>query len=264
MTITLVTAYFDIATKEKHLMKRRNSSTYLKCAQDLMKQDYNMVIYTEPQFENDIVKMRAGRCNKTRIITMNFDEIPYYRYKDRIDYCLKTNKIDGIGMKNTVLYTIICWAKMEFVRMSIESNFFDTTHFGWIDFGIGYLSPNLFYEKNVLGDIPDKISLLQLNYFKKGMYSFEELMKRRMYIFAGGLITGKSTHILWFCKQFKDKCMNLLDIGHAPIDEMIFPMIVEDNENMFRFYSGKYIDIISNYKARQNNFKHIENVILDC
>lgn len=88
--ITIVTAYFDIG-RDKWKGFERGNNKYINYFKFWAKINNKVIIYTSPEFEDEIKDIRKnfGLENRTKIIIINdfrdFDKDLYYRMKDAMN-----------------------------------------------------------------------------------------------------------------------------------------------------------------------------------
>lgn len=260
---TFVSMFFDLAKHEN--LPRRNSSKYLKDAEFLLSQDINLVLYLEPDFAIDCMMFREklGLEKKTLIIVMDVNELPYYPYLPKIKECREKNPMkNGSPIKDTPLYIATVWSKLPLIVETIQLNYFGTTHFAWIDFGISYVAKQDFIYSDLIFNVSeDKIRLLflrpvfpedfsPLNKTTKGetRLDFKHYYEVERGIAAAGYMTGSIQAWRLFNTLFDKEVKLLLEENFAPSEQQIFPVLVVKNPNLFSLYRGDYDAILSNYK----------------
>jgi hypothetical protein len=137
MNATVVTALYDI---NRHSVgDGRTIDQYLNWFEKTLQLKSNLVIFTEPKFEQFILERRS--IDNTKIILTNLNEVPYFKYNDRIseiisspEYREKVNDVSRIEC-NLSLYNVIQYSKFEWIRQTIENLYFDTDFYFWMDAG---------------------------------------------------------------------------------------------------------------------------------
>lgn len=64
MPSTVVTAFFDLASKENSNRLKRDATFYLEKGKDLLSKDINLVIYTEDKFSNYVLEQKKTSWTK--------------------------------------------------------------------------------------------------------------------------------------------------------------------------------------------------------
>ena len=117
MSVTVVTCYYKIKSKHSH-------DNYDKWITNfLWNVSCNLVIFTSPDLIEYIVKKRQRFLDKTRIISIEFKELPVYKlYKELWEqqYQMDNQKDTGRTKECYVLWN----SKVYFLRQAMEANLF--------------------------------------------------------------------------------------------------------------------------------------------
>lgn len=250
--ITLVTMFFDIGKREQNT-KRRQASEYLKLGKYTLSLDLPMVIYIDPEFEDFVREERRPFQEKTKIVPINMEELPYYEYLERIYKCRELNLVDHMdSIKNTPLYLVSNWSKFTLLERVLKENPFQATHLGWIDFGVAHVAkqPKDPFDQ-VFTKFDDKIRFCLLNQYDTPMI---ETDLHKYYAFtwwtniAAGYMTGDLAHMQFFCDAFKIVLEDALKDGYAVSEEKVFPVLCYKFPEKFSFYYGDYKEVLLNYR----------------
>src|SRR5579863_6917283 len=174
---TIVTALYDIRSLENNNSSdAKNIDHYIDKGTELLSLEIPMIIYTEEKLFNKIRAIRPVELHAiTQIIIEDFTKSEYFIFLDRIKENLKKYNIQNLCRgKDTPLYFILNCNKFYWMNQSIHYNFFDSTHFVWIDFGISRLSTG--YTNNIrrwIQRIPDKIRQMEINPYLENTSSKE-------------------------------------------------------------------------------------------
>lgn len=124
---TIVTAYYEL-NKKKH-----TTSNYYKWINNFMKLDSYMIIYTgdEESYKN-LLEMRKGFENKTRIVILKFNDLYCNKFND---YWKKDFLRDHEKYHDPALY-IIWNEKTAFIKKAKILNPFNTDYYCWADIGM--------------------------------------------------------------------------------------------------------------------------------
>ena len=127
--ITLVTGLFQIDTN------RHKFDDYLKWINNLLQINKPIIFFIQSNITN-IIKDKRPKIyqSKTIWIEKNFSSL--YSYKHYLKAFKETYIIDKAKYKHTVdLYTV--WSeKINFLKESIENNYFKSKYFFWVDAGL--------------------------------------------------------------------------------------------------------------------------------
>lgn len=131
--VTLVTGYIFVNKKS---LKKVNYD-YLEQSIETLKIPKNMVIYVSQEYYSFVfnLRMQFNLINKTKIIIVSNDDLYM------ID---KFNQINENCEKNNIPYNnpyqiIAVNSRYNYMRKSIENNYFNTDYFVWLDFSISHI-----------------------------------------------------------------------------------------------------------------------------
>ena len=164
MTITVITALFDIK-REKYKNQKlalKSIEDYLPWFKKTLQLNSPMVIFTEEKLKEFVLENRPKNY-KTEIIIQKLEEIPYYKYKDRIntiinseEYISKIKDPSRIEC-NLAEYSIIQYSKFDWLNIVSEKNPFSTDLFFWMDAGCS----RFFKDFDITTEFPGP----KMNYF---------------------------------------------------------------------------------------------------
>ena len=199
--ITLVTTLYQIPTN------RHRFNEYFDWLDNLLKINRSIVFFIQKNLSAILKKKRPKIYeNKTIWIESEFSDLYFYRYKKEFE---KTFLIDGLQFKHNIYLFIIWNEKLKFLERAINSNYFKSKYFFWIDAGY-------FKEKDVSKYINNWPSIKKceedprviLNEIRKiseeeyeKLMSFDEDAHNRFkndYNIAGNAYGGRADYLLKF------------------------------------------------------------------
>ena len=154
--------------------------------------------------------------------------------------------------KDTIEYMFTMCHKTEWMKEAIESNFFMTDNFVWIDFGIRYIFKCDDFE--FIG----KIQNLQNKEYQKirigtiwnlnNEYS-SDIYSNIYWYFAGGVFGGHKDYLLNFSNKMKEKCLQIIKEKQCIMWEVnIWYLIYLENPELFEGYQCDHNEtLITNY-----------------
>lgn len=263
---TLVTAYFDLTkcSDASQPIKDRDGKYYLSHSKGCLSRDNNMVIYCDPEFEEDIRQIRGPiLMEKTKIIPVNFEDMPLTKHRNKII----ENRITHpyyFDPRNTPSYYLLCMARYSILKQVILENPFNTTHFAWINICIERMGPNnLYYLDDGLNLFRDKFSTCYIDYidpyFTKHLQEYYRWGRCSM---CSGFFTGNHYYMYKFCSLIEDKFLEFLKKGYGHADEQLFLAVYFENPDIFDFYYGDYQQMITNYSKIHENIDFIFNMLI--
>lgn len=248
--LTLVTAFFDLAKREAS--SRRTADDYIKHGKYILSLPHNLVVFIDPEFYWIVWEERKKHnlLHKTAIYPIRLEDLPYYQLRERMIIARTKNPThNGSTIKDTANYMITMWSKFYFMQMITEKNPFNTTHFGWIDFGLTHVA-NIKYVDHAFENIPEQFKILILKWFTRDELNDPSYFLMNRGNIACGYFTASRDVMLKVCSSFRDQAISILDKGFAPTDEQILPFLIDCNPDLFTFYYGDYDGILSNYKIQ--------------
>lgn len=263
---TLTTACFDLT---KYHSKCRPLDVSIENMKSLLKSNCYLVIYTDQYFIDLIKDARSEFNSITKYIVLEFEEIEPYKYIDLV----KKNREKYWPSKDerTCAETHLLQSnKSNFVLQTMESNPFNTTHFGWIDSNIGQNFDkicNNFNEKllmDILSINDDKFHMQILNVTNKQYKTNKrEYYEQYRWVMCGCLFITE--------KEIGKKILNRLNeifidttlMGYGHGEEMYYLEILDEfYDNIEKSY-GDYGQIINNFINPVHNLNYIYYFIIN-
>lgn len=268
MTTTLVTALFDINRERYNNQKLalKTIDDYLPYFQQTLKLNCPMVIYTESKLESFVLENRS-KDYLTKVIVQTKEDIPYYKYKKRIQDIINSNEFrkkirDPNRIEcNLPEYTIIQYSKFEWLDEVSKLNPFNTENIFWIDAGCSRFFED-FDLKNEFPGINFK-KLLENNknkIFCQSRVDIDyqlELLKEDIFLSSKNLISGGlfggNVNIIKFLSE---------SINYLFIEKLLNKNII-NNEQILIGYIWK--NMKDNFFVFQNIYKkHLPLFLIMC
>ncbi|MBN8478411.1 MAG: hypothetical protein J0L91_05550, partial [Burkholderiales bacterium] len=135
---TLVTALYDLERRER--IGRRDTESYLRLGEALMRYPVPMVVYTDPELAGPIAAMRAkhGHDDITRVVARPFESLRLHTLWPTIEGF--RGPVDADPRKDTPRCQILGWSKLDLLEEVIDDDPYGNDHAGWIDFGIAHVA----------------------------------------------------------------------------------------------------------------------------
>jgi len=268
---TLVTAYFNLtqcpdASKE---IIERSQDYYISHSISTLNAPYNLVIYCDEESLPLIQKIRPEYLKeKTKYEIRNFDDFyfvdennnkknndqTFRDYRNKIIENRKNNAYN-FDNRNTASYYLFCMSRYLMLKEVIKNNYFQSTHFCWINFCIermGYT--NVMHLDEALSVKRDKFSTCYIDYIS------EELIKNTKEYFSwgrcsmcSGFFTGNTEYMYKVCDLIENKFLEYLKLGYGHADEQLYSPVYFENPDLFEHYFGDYRQMVTNYKYIYEN-----------
>jgi len=216
----------------------------------LMEVDHEMIIYTDIKCYPFIYKMRddLGFIDKTKIVVKKLSDFELYKYRETI---VKNRENDDLykNTRNTANYFILVSSKFEMLKTSVELNYFNSTHFIWIDFGIlNSRHTKQGMIEQAISNIDDTFRCCYIHYRNINEMKNYTIWHRYFRCGISGQILGayKDT-VVKIYELFKDKFIDLVQKGYGRAEEQILTEIESENSQLFNVYPGDYYSALANY-----------------
>lgn len=245
---TIVTCLYDIRTLEGSTENLKKVEDYLTLGSSLLSLEIPLVIYTEKKLAQMIMELRPKEYhNITKIIELPFEETEYYKHLDKVIRLQEEYRINNINVKkDTPRYVLLGYNKFSFMKEVINNNYFNSSHFIWIDFGVSHVAQNINSIRRWVYNIPDKIRMLEINPYIENN-SPKDYFRVIYHNVAAGLFSGSGEYLLKYCELFREKLSYTFEEGWYQLDEGMMAMINRENEDLTDNYYGDYDNIINGY-----------------
>lgn len=213
----------------------------------LLKSNSPKIIFVdEPMF--DLIGDEYDKSN-TVIIKINSTDIYLYNYNSNLSNFVVNSTNHS---KDTKEFMFTICNKTEWIKEAILLNYFGTTDFIWVDFGIRHVfkcSDEEFIEKL------NKLKYKTYNGVRIGsiwnldmIYNID-IYKDIMWYFAGGVFGGNANFLLRFSELMKDKCVDIITKSNTIMWEVnIWYLIYIETKEIFDIYNCNHDNtIIDNY-----------------
>ena len=266
---TLVTAYFNLtkfpdASKE---ILERDQDYYMSHSISTLNVPYNLIIYCDEESLPLIQKIRPEYLKeKTKYEIRVFDDLHFIpsksknetfkNYRDKIIENRNKNSY-YFDNRNTASYYLFCMSRYLILKEVIENNYFNSTHFCWINFCIermGYT--NIMHLNEALSVNRDKFSTCYIDYIPEQLIkNTEEYFLWGRCSMCSGFFTGNTEYMYKACDLIENKFLEYLNLGYGHADEQLFSPVYFENPDIFEHYYGDYSEMITNYKYIYENPK---------
>lgn len=246
----LITALYDI---NRH--KYNNQELALKTLDDYLpwfkitlQLNCDMIIYTEEKIKDFIIQHRPKKY-KTKIIVTKLKDVPYYKYKYRIETVLKSSDYKS-KMKdlnriecNLPEYTIIQYSKFEWLRNAIDINPFDNKYFFWIDAGCSRFFENFNLQNQFPGPkTSELLKNIEDKFFCQTRLDINRTIKIPNFFYTshnliyGTLFGGNKNIISFMADSVKYVFEDLLKKNIVNNEQLVLAYIYDKCPNNFHIY----------------------------
>jgi hypothetical protein len=135
------------------------------------------------------------------------------------------------------------------LKETIEENYFDSTHFCWINFDIERMGfKNLIRLPEALSLNRNKFSTCYIDYIPESLVkNTGEYFKWGRCSMCSGFFTGNKKYMYQVCDLIEDMFLKYLREGYGHADEQLYSPVYFENPSLFEHYYGDYQQMITNY-----------------
>ena len=261
--VTLVSCFYNI-NRDKWKNYYRNVDKYFENSINILNKKNPIVIFTTEDNNDKIYNLRKKYdpyLIYTKIININFEDLPMFKYKDVIE---KTQKLNINNIPTSYrdcpefcepLYNIVINSKPYFLKLVCDNNYFLSNIFQWIDFGFhnsffsnnhnifpeNYFS-NIFYKNNKIRLIGfNKLEYINITDIKKYYNSHNNTI-------AACMMAGNKYSINKLYKLFNDEFHNMLSNNLMNQEQYILEYILKTNTDLFDYIeTDSWNNVVFNY-----------------
>ncbi len=189
-----------------------------------------MVIYVSPEIKDHVVNIRkqCGLMDKTKIIEISLEDLYMYDNIEKMKECSQKN----ISPYDNHLYVMSVNSRYNYLKKSIDNNYFNTNYFAWIDFGISHIV-SMKKMGNIAYNNENKIKIAWIARYKNNFTWNHCAM-------GGGFFVGHKKTMLEYIKLHDMEFKSMLEFGHCVNDDRLIYLMFEKYPEIFDFYFSSY------------------------
>lgn len=254
--LALVTCVYDLVKRGS--ASHRTIGWLLDRADYVLKQDRELVIFTEPELEDELIRRRGGR--PTTIVTTPFEELLGH---DRVvaakHGALQTN---ALAPRKNAPYVQLTWSKFAMLEKALDIT--SASHVGWIDAAIAYVAKLPPDNVDIFADPSDAPRVHVLRCFSKHDVDHADYWRVVWGHCAAGLIVGGRDQMRKLIHDFWAAVDRAASMGLAPFEEGLLSYIVGQRPEDFSYSYGDYEDIVRNHDAPRGGDTHRRWIVSDA
>jgi hypothetical protein len=201
-----------------------------------------IVIYTDNENYQLIQDMRKPFLNKTKIIIKEIKDFYVSQYTDKfIENQKKNIYLNNVSYKLNLIWN----EKINFVKETIENNYFDTNYYCWCD--IGYFR----CEYNT-------ISIEDIKTFPNNN-NIKDLDKDKIYY---GLVNNNLNELREIINDRDANDLSKIEI--SPLNVTIAGGFFILHKNKINYWFETYYDLLNKYISNNRLIKDDQIIIIDC
>jgi hypothetical protein len=263
---TVVTMFFNLKQLKDASEQTRPPSFYLQNGRATLSLKFPMIVFCDEDTVDDIQKIRneeVGNIVPTKYVVKKLQDYDFYQ---RLFGIIKENRDNSAFYKsnpnhrNTVSYFLIMLLKPTAIRYAHEKNFFNTSHYAWVDFGAKHVvrkHPEQCVK--ILENPGPRVKVCYIHYRNK-----QELSSMEKFLSGDGpcgiaatVWTVEATYANRYYTAFHSIFYEMLlkGVGHA--EEQIMTYCYDRYPHLFTLYYGDYYSVLTNYFASHEDLHTI-------
>lgn len=253
--ITLVTGFFDI-NRSKWKTFSRPQDEYFTNAKRVLSLAHPMVIFIDSKYFDFVREHRKQYDEKyTIVVDYNFNDLKYYQLRNDIKEIMESEDFKQ-GLVDPIVpevwnpdYNVVIWSKLDLIMNSINLNPFNSTHYGWIDFGLHKhcLSEQFINNQLVKSPIEDKIRLLCRSKPETSDLNIIKFFKSHCNRFAGGFMTGSINNFKIFYEEQDKLIKEAMLLNVVDCEQSLHAVIYLRHPELFSLYFGDWKNLTDKY-----------------
>jgi hypothetical protein len=231
------TTFVSAFIKDINYRADRSVKDYLELGEHFLKTSFQKVIFMDRAVFADYIYGKQHLYPSTQFIPIDKSDIYLYEYKSKANnFCPITNN----PRKDTYEFFMVQCMKTEWIKQSIENNFFGSDDFVWIDFGIYHFIANdeelMSGMTNVARKKYPKVRIAITNPPDFPHYS-RNILNHIIWMFAGSMFGGGKRCLLKFAEVMRAKCIELIEYSGVLMWEInVWYLIFFENIDLFDTY----------------------------
>ncbi|XP_050397814.1 uncharacterized protein LOC126815861 [Patella vulgata] len=261
--ITIVTAYFDIGTFQKGMLRTFTSTKYKRWMESIKRIENPLIAFTDSQEIVEKVKeLRQGVCeNETQIYLVSRNDLWAFRIAPEIKDVMSQENYPK-HYPNTVNenYSSCMHVKFELIAKVIVENLTDTKFISWMDIGLYRF---VAWEKNKFKlTLPPDFDSTKIAYNEiKAHYSsstIEDIITDNLVWVGGGLFVGKTDLMYVHCIDYMKSVTKMLELKWISTDQQVLYSMYLPN---FPLRPRVEIQVYTTHSM--DDWYHLANVLKD-
>ena len=230
--LTIVTGFINVnaAVKKKLYNYVEKSIPTLSIPQ-------YMVIYVSSDIKEHVINIRSqhGLMDMTKIIEITLEDLYMYDNIEKMKECSQKN----ISPYDNHLYIMSVNSRYNYLKRSIDNNYFNTNYFAWIDFGISHIV-SMEEIKKIYYNNENKIKIAWIARYNNKNHSFAWNHNAM----GGGFFVGHKKIMSEYIKLHDLEFRNMMNFGYCINDDRLIYLMFEKYPEIFDFYFSSYSHMI--------------------
>jgi len=255
-TLAFVTCLYDLVKRGS--VAHRTIDWVLARSDFVINQDRELVIFTDPELEAELLKRRGSR--RTKIVAIPFEKL---LRSDRLEAVTRGSiQYNANRAKVTPTYVQLMWAKYAMLDTALDIT--TTSHLGWIDLAITHVAKLPSEGVDVFADPSDAPRVHVLRCFSKRDVDAPAYWRSVQGHLAGGLVVGSRGRMRDLTRCFWEATDRAIAMGLSPLDEGLLSYVVGQDPSRYAYSYGDYEDIVRNHDVSRGGEGHCKWIVEDA
>lgn len=245
--LTLVTGFWP----QKHELVR-TGHVYTRLFEELVTHVNDalpIVCYFDPRIEPEVraVKTRHPDC-RLEIRPLPFEQLRFARDRERFVDMQPANS--SFTLRDTIEYAMIVWSKAHTTLLAAEENPFTTSHFAWIDYGIGHVSDLLAVDWSEIEAMATSTDRVRIG---ERMATSRSEIEDPWFFYSnnsaricGGFFTGTHARLVELADLVEKEIDRMVPTGTYALEEQILAATTALRPDLFERWYCDYCGVLTN------------------
>ena len=260
--LTLVTGFWP--QKNQNI---RTSAVYVRLFEELITHidgAVRIICCADPSLEDAIGKVIQPHANVT-LKPIPTEDLRYVKERARFADLVPAGSSNPL--RDTIEYAMIVWSKLDVVNR-ITDQFTDTSHVGWIDFGLPHVVELMDVDWGEV--ITESIRTDRIRLCERYATSPTEVVDPWYFYsnnsarVAGGLMTGSRKTWSDFTAHFNAEIDRMVPTGTYALEEQVLAALMAQRPDMFERWFADYFGMLKNVRHVRRDVETVLTNLHHC
>jgi hypothetical protein len=259
---TVLTMFFNLKELKDTTSATRPLDFYLEKGRPTLEINNPMIIFCDKKTRPLIEALRSELSSApTEYIERDINDYDYYKLNWSVIRENRTGAKHYVDSRNTSSYFLMGMFKVNALKIALDKNYFNSTHFVWVDLGCSHIVYNGLVDNinRILLNPRPKITMMYIHYRSNfELMDMEKMCNNGICGIATTIFSAEATYInrlyshMW--SIFYEKLARR--IGHT--DETVFTYCYDRHPELFNLYYGDYYSTATNYHNVRNDYHSVK------
>ena len=261
-SLTLVTGFWP--QKNQNV---RTSAVYVRLFDELIAHiggAIPVICCADPSLEDAIGKVIQSHAN-VELKPIPTEDLRYVKQRARFEELVAAGSSNPL--RDTIDYAMIVWSKLDIVDR-IAGQFIDTSHVGWIDFGLPHVVELMDVDWGEI--ITESIRTDRIRLCERYATSPTEVVDPWYFYsnnsarIAGGLMTGSKKTWSDFTAHFEGEIERMVSTGTYALEEQVLAALTAQRPDMFERWFADYFGMLKNVRHVRRDVETVLTNLQHC